>query len=345
MKAVIGVLTLSALLACESAAPPGPPVTLRILAGDNQHGPVVSRLEQPLTVQLLDKDRRPVAGHPVTFVVTGGNGSVFTGSSVTNAQGVASDLWTLGDRVADAQRVEARAIDAASDHPAMVAVFSAIAEPGPVAHIYVPLNLKATVGTSVSSSLLSVNVTDAFSNPVPSVAVTFTATTGTLTQIKDTTDQLGQAAPGAWTLATFSGTQTVKVEIAGAEPVWIGVEATPGPAAQLKIVRQPPSQAVSGVEFSLPPQVTMADVYGNSLRADLAAGNGVSVQLESGSGTLSGIDSPPFIKTINGAGVATFTGLSLSGNPGPYTLRFISSLSGITPVVSSVINLTTSSAH
>ncbi|HYE76857.1 MAG TPA: hypothetical protein VEI97_02630, partial [bacterium] len=38
----------------------------------------------------------PLAGQGVTFTVTGGGGSVFPASAVSDAQGVASTTWTLG---------------------------------------------------------------------------------------------------------------------------------------------------------------------------------------------------------------------------------------------------------
>ncbi|HZG41712.1 MAG TPA: hypothetical protein VEY93_02035, partial [Longimicrobium sp.] len=86
------------------------PARVVVVAGDLQSDTVGKELAQPLVVRVVDDRDRPVRNQLVNFVVTAGGGSVFAGSSVTNAQGEARERWTLGPVAGDTQRVEARAV-------------------------------------------------------------------------------------------------------------------------------------------------------------------------------------------------------------------------------------------
>lgn len=84
------------------------PASLVVVGGDDQFGVVGTILPEPVSVQVLDADGFPVAGVEVAFDVTAGGGSVTPPTNHTDADGIASAVWTLGD-TAGPNRLEADA--------------------------------------------------------------------------------------------------------------------------------------------------------------------------------------------------------------------------------------------
>lgn len=70
--------------------------TIAKVSGDNQTGTISTALPNPLVVQVKDSAGNPQAGVTVNFAVTGGGGSVSPTSAVTNTNGQASTVLTLG---------------------------------------------------------------------------------------------------------------------------------------------------------------------------------------------------------------------------------------------------------
>jgi len=87
------------LAACDSPTPPPEPpptpASLALTAGDAQAGIVGAALPESLFVRVVDAQGRGVAGVEVQFTPTVGSASP-AGTS-TNANGVASTRWTLGE--------------------------------------------------------------------------------------------------------------------------------------------------------------------------------------------------------------------------------------------------------
>lgn len=81
----------------------GAPATIAIVAGNNQTGFVRATLPVNPSVRLLDQFGNIVSGVAVTFAVTGGTGTVATPISSTDAAGIASTSWTLGQSVGNNQ--------------------------------------------------------------------------------------------------------------------------------------------------------------------------------------------------------------------------------------------------
>jgi hypothetical protein len=80
----------------EHTAVPGDATRLVKVGGDGQSGRVGTRLAASLVVRLLDASDNPIAGHAVTWLVTGGGGTISPSNGTTDAGGRSSARWTLG---------------------------------------------------------------------------------------------------------------------------------------------------------------------------------------------------------------------------------------------------------
>ena len=78
-----------------------PPVTLSIVAGNGQSANVRHLLSNPLTIVANTPDGGVVPGVTVDWTVTSGGGTLSESSVITDAQGRASVVWTLGSPVGD----------------------------------------------------------------------------------------------------------------------------------------------------------------------------------------------------------------------------------------------------
>ncbi len=105
---------------------------------------------------------------------------------------------------------------------------------------------------------------------------------------------------------------------------------TVGTASRLAFTTPLPASAQSGVAFSPQPVLQLQDAVGNPVAQ---SGVVVTATVGSGSGTVGGSTTA----TTDGAGIASFTALSLSGPAGNYELNF--SAPGIAPLVSGPITL------
>ncbi|HEY0970140.1 MAG TPA: plastocyanin/azurin family copper-binding protein [Gemmatimonadales bacterium] len=135
-----------------SGPPDGPTLTVAKASpsGDAQSAAVSTQLPQPLRV-LVRRDGTPAAGVAVAWSVTAGGGSVAPASSGTDADGIASTLWTLG-AAAGGQGVRAT-VQGASGSPVS---FTATATGGGAANIvrvennvFAPATITVAAGTTV----------------------------------------------------------------------------------------------------------------------------------------------------------------------------------------------------
>jgi len=70
---------------------------MEVVEGDNQSAPTGSAVDTRPAVRISDDRGQPVAGVEVTFVVTGGGGSVSGAGQTTSSSGIARvGDWTLG---------------------------------------------------------------------------------------------------------------------------------------------------------------------------------------------------------------------------------------------------------
>ena len=98
--------TLTAGTSSAFTITPGPAATLALVSGSGQTGTAGVALGTALTVLVADASGNAVPGASVTFAIASGNGSLGTTTTMTNASGQATSVWTLG-LVVGAQSVTA----------------------------------------------------------------------------------------------------------------------------------------------------------------------------------------------------------------------------------------------
>ena len=277
------------------------------------------------TVQLTDANNLPVAAAGVVVTASIASGPttptpiVLSATATTNANGQAifSGLGIGGAVGTYTLSFSAPSITSSTSNPLTIVA-------GTPASIAINSGQSQTAAVATEVAIPpSVKVVDAYNNPVAGVGVTFTASgtsqvsngTTTATSLGATTNSTGITSlswilgttPGAYTLTVSSGTLT-------GSPLTFNATATAGPPATLVFVTPPSASASSGVPLPKQPVIQLKDAQGN----DIATGGVVvTASITSGSGTLTNATA-----TTTPAGTATFSGLTISGTPGNFTLQF-----------------------
>jgi N-acetylneuraminic acid mutarotase len=200
------VAAIPPLTACDRAVRPAetnPQISLLVVSGNQQSGAAGSQLAQALIVKVTKANGVAVKGAVVNFRVTAGGGSVYAGAAQTDDRGIAQEIWTLGIRAGEPQRVEVRAVNAQGE-ALNYGTFTATAVPGPAARISMVRGDNQTVPPSTAVEIAPmVRVTDQFGNPSAGVAVSFTSSFGSASPAVVNTDARGLAAT-TWSAPFFS---------------------------------------------------------------------------------------------------------------------------------------------
>ncbi len=307
------------------------PAALAIVDGNNQSAQVGAPLAEAVVVRVTDATGRPVAGAEVTFRVTSSSGGELSpATALTDNTGQASAEWALG-ATAGEQTAEAR-VEAPAVAPVELTAFAAAGVPARLALVSGD-DQTAPVGTPLADSLI-VRATDAAGNPVEGVGVTWSSPAGgTLSAPAVATAADGRAGV-RWTLGPAAGEQTTLAAVSGVagSPVTFGATATTGAAGKLTLATQPSATATNGQPLAEQPRVQLVDAFNNPVAA---AGVAVTVGLDGNPEDVE-LTGQRTVAT-DGSGVAAFTGLTLTGPPGSYALRF--SGASLADVVSRAIQL------
>ncbi|PKD43291.1 invasin domain 3-containing protein [Rhodohalobacter barkolensis] len=162
---------------------------IAIQSGNNQTGTVTQPLNNPFTVLVTDEFGNPVAGQNVSFEITDTppaaiGQSLSTESAVTNSDGQASSVLTLGSTPGTYEVTT-------SAGTAGDVIFNATAELGLVSALSILLQPSETEAGTVISPALQVEVTDEGGNPIEGVEVTvaeqggYSFDSGTLTKVSN----------------------------------------------------------------------------------------------------------------------------------------------------------------
>jgi hypothetical protein len=102
----VGLVTLAACGSENDGFDPSTPTTVEYVGGSGQSSDVGDLLPELLTIRTTNFVGDPVAGVTVEWFVVSGGGSVSSGSTVTDANGLAQVSWILGP-IVGAQVVQA----------------------------------------------------------------------------------------------------------------------------------------------------------------------------------------------------------------------------------------------
>lgn len=209
---------LSAVISRQVTVGAGPAAAAAVHAGNNQTAAAGTAVTQAPAVRVTDGSGNPVPGIQVTFAVTAGNGTIAGATPVTNAQGIATvGQWTLGTGIG----VNSLSATVAGLGASAV-LFSATAVVGPAAQLTLVEGdgQSATIGMAVATAP-AVRVADAFGNPVPGLAITFSvsAGSGSVTGATAASDAGGVARVGSWRLGFVPGINALSATRAGVPPV------------------------------------------------------------------------------------------------------------------------------
>ena len=266
-------------------------------SGNNQTATVGAQLSAPLIALVLNQEGQPIAGQVVNFVVTAGGGSVFASAVVSDANGLAGEIWTLG-HTAGVQMVEVRAVNSAGV-ATTYATFSATA----VAGVVQKFNILSGDGQSAQQlqplgSPVIAMAADAEGNPVAGVSVSFSANNGgSATPATAVTDASGKAAT-IWTLGNALGRQMLTVGSSGFTPITVSATSliASGIPAILNFVTGNFQTAPQAQTLPLPLKVIVLDSYGQP-----APGTLVTFTPSDGGLAI------PGIATTDASGIATAT--------------------------------------
>jgi hypothetical protein len=75
------------------------PTILTIVAGDGQTATVNQPVPTPVSVHIVDQYNNAMQGYAITWTVRSGGGRVDNTTTVTNLDGNATTVWTLGPTV------------------------------------------------------------------------------------------------------------------------------------------------------------------------------------------------------------------------------------------------------
>jgi plastocyanin len=203
-------------------------------SGDAQAGTVATALANPLRV-LVTLSGTPQAGDTVTWGTTGAGASVSPLKAVTDANGIATTAWTLG-QTAGVQGATAT-LAGASGSPL---TFSAVANAGAATQLAVAAGDGQTGSpNSALTAQLAAKASDQFGNGVAGVPVAWqvTAGTGGVSPTSGSTDGTGLAKT-TLTLGATPGSVTItatSVGLAGSPATFHATIATAAATAAVQV--------------------------------------------------------------------------------------------------------------
>ncbi|HEX6368000.1 MAG TPA: Ig-like domain-containing protein [Longimicrobium sp.] len=267
------VLLLAAGCDGGTAAPPVP-AFVTALTPLTQTAVVGTPVAAAPQVRVSDDRGRVMAGVPVSFAVTAGEGTVGAATVSTNAQGVATAAWTMGTVAAE----NTLTATVAGLVPIVFQAAAGAAHPVTLEKVSGD-NQTGAVGTLLPEAI-AVRVRDPFGNGVPGVPVRFATFVGHLSQYDVSTDAQGYARTRL-TLTTRPSSDPVHASAPNLGSVTFRVAAVPGPPATIRKVEGDEQTANAGRHVLHAPAVWVEDSYGN-----LVPGATVTFTPAAGSGTV-----------------------------------------------------------
>jgi YVTN family beta-propeller protein len=265
-------------------------------------------------VTVTDSATNPVPSQAVTISVAAGSPLTFAPTTATtNASGLATFTGLVATGTVGVRILQFTAGTAVSDPSGPVTVNG-----GPPASVTITTQPPASVQSGVVfPSVPVVTVQDAAANPVAGQTVTVSVAGGaalTFANASATTDANGVATFTGLSASGLIGARTLKFTSGTAVSVASSsVAVAAGLPATVAITTQPSATVTNGVAFPVQPVVTVKDAATNLVPNQLVT---VSV----GTGSPLTFTNPT--ATTSALGVATFSGLAVTGVVGARTLLF-----------------------
>ncbi|MGH7567794.1 MAG: Ig-like domain-containing protein [Gemmatimonadales bacterium] len=278
-----------------------------------------------ITVTARDQFGNVIKGKAVTLAATGSGNTLTQLSTPTDVNGVATG--TLSSTKAEAKSVSATVGGVAITQPATVTV-----NPAAVSAGLSTLSATSPIIAGSGTSTITVTARDAFSNPIPLATVVLAATGpgNTLTQPDSATNASG-VATGTLS-STAAGNKVVSATIDTVPITQTDtVVVTAGLATKLFITTEPSATAQSGVAFAPQPAVRLRDAGDNNVSQ---AGVVITATVATGPGGATLVNATA---TTAANGLATFSGLAISGPTGSYRLQMAAGV--LTPDTTTAITL------
>jgi len=315
LLATVAGITGSVTLTATALA--GAPEAMLLDGGDAQTDTVAATLTTLFSVRIVDSSLNNVPGIPVSWIVTGGGGSI-TSSSITGANGVATATRVLGTGVG--VQTATASVGGLTNSPLAFTATATAGAPA-LASVNDGNAQSAIVGTAVTTAP-SILVTDQFTNPLSGVGVTFASTGGGGSVLGggQVTDGSGIARVGSWTLGTTAGANALSATPTGVAAVSFTATGTFDVAAQVVVSAGDNQSATAGSPVAIQPAARVLDQFGNPVQGEL-----VTFQVTSGAGSLTG--STP---TSGSNGIVTLGSWTLGGTVGANTLS--ATVAGVTPL-------------
>ena len=298
---------------------PGPATTMAIQAGDNQTAVVGNAVATNPAVVVTDAVGNPVPDTSVIFTVVSGNGSLAGPGSpatvVTDDSGVAaSPVWTVGT-TAGVNELSATSTGLAGSP----ITFTATGVPDTVDSLALTQAAVGGASGSVFTTQPQVTLQDANGNVITGddTTVITASIDGAASLIGDDTVTVVNGVATFVNLGVSGPTGNYTITYAGAgrtvtQPITISV----GAPVALVVSPQADGATYANV-WTTQPTVTIVDSGGNTVVDD--SSTQISIGVSAG-GSLGGVTT----RTASG-GVVTFSGLSLTGTPGTFTLTYSAS--------------------
>ena len=190
----------------------GPADTVIKQTADGQSVPAGTAVSPRPAVLVRDQLGNPAAGVGVTFAITQGGGQLTGATQVTNASGIATvGNWIVG--ASGAQGLNATVTGLTGGGNPIAFAVTALAAGTPTSIVVADGNNQTGLLGYALNVAPAALVRDSSDNPVQGVTVTFqvTAGGGSVTGATATTDLLGIARVGSWTINLGANTMTASV--------------------------------------------------------------------------------------------------------------------------------------
>src|SRR6478672_3829139 len=242
-----------------------PASAIALVAGSSQRTLAGKTLPQAVVVRATNRRGSAAAGKRVTFRLSDGQGSVDPATALTDADGRARTVWTLG---ADPGRQTLLAsVENVDSALAVVAEADPIASNTRVTSLVE--NLSGQAGQELADSV-AIRVTESSGRVLPDIPVRWTTVDGgSVEGASARTDSMGVAS-ARWTLAKKTGGQRLRAQVGaspglGIAPVTITANALAGAAATIVALSGDNQRARAGAELAKSIVIRVMDENGSGV--------------------------------------------------------------------------------